>query len=99
MDATRKIEVLCPACGARMTVDSATGAVLWHEMPPKAKEQASLEERILALEDQKRATAEKVAKEQAALKDRSRLLEEKVKEAMKRMDKDAPPPTRPIDLD
>ncbi len=37
--------------------------------------------------------------EQAALKDRSRLLEEKVKEAMKRMDKDAPPPTRPIDLD
>lgn len=99
MEETQKVETICPTCGTRMTVDAATGAVLWHEEPPKAKERASLEERIRALEDQKRATAEKVAKEQQALKDRSRILEEKVKEAMKRVDKDAPPPTRPIDLD
>ena len=31
----RKLEVVCPCCGATLTVDAELGKVLFHQAPPK----------------------------------------------------------------
>ncbi len=94
-----KVQVECPCCDAKLLVDSKSGEVLWHEAKERTKEKLSLGEMVKNLDVHKKETAERFEKEKQALKDRSRILEEKVKEAMKRVDKDSPPPIRPIDLD
>ncbi len=94
-----KIKVECPCCETKLLVDSRTGEVLWHEVKEKHKESRSLEEMIKKLDVNRKETEERFERERQALKERPRILEEKVKEAMKRVDKDAPPPVRPIDLD
>lgn len=97
MNETEKFHVQCPHCEAKLVVDKKTGALLGAEAKPKPS--ASMQEMLQRLKDQRQATTERVAQEQQALKDRSRVLEEKVKESMKRVDPDAKPPLRPIDLD
>lgn len=94
----KKLHIACPECKTRLTVDAATGEVLWHEAQGRGKG-LDLREMVKGLEAQRQQAHQRVAQEQQALKERSRLLEEKVKEAMKRVDKDATPPPRPIDLD
>ena len=95
-ESTRWI-VPCPCCEATLHVDRKTGAVIWSDAKPKAS--PTLGEMVRRLDQQKETTAARVKQEQQALKDRSRVLEEKVKESMKRIDPDAKPPLRPIDLD
>jgi hypothetical protein len=97
MDENTKIVVTCPCCSAQLTLDIKTGAVLWHQ--PAPKENLSLADMVKELETRKRQTAERMEREKLALKDRQRVTEEKVKEAMKHVDKDGKPLTRPIDLD
>jgi len=80
-------------------VDSGTGDILWHEAKEKPKEKRSLGEMVKNLDAHRKETEEKFEREKQALKDRSRILEEKVKESMKRVDKEGPPPIRPIDFD
>jgi hypothetical protein len=96
---TPRVTAICPDCGAKLTIDAATGAVLWHESKPAPKENRSIKEMMADLARKQKDAQERVEREQEALKDQSRILEERVKEALKRVDKDAPPPTRPIDLD
>jgi flagellar basal body P-ring protein FlgI len=95
----KKIKVECPCCEAKLLIDSRTGEVLWHEIKEKHKESHSLGEMIKKLDVHRKETEERFERERQALKERPRILEEKVKEAMKRVDKDGPPPVRPIDLD
>jgi len=94
-----KLKVECPCCEAKLLVDSATGEILWHEAKEKHKEKLSLGEMVKNLDIHRKETEERFEREKQALKDRSRILEEKVKESMKRVDKEGPPPIRPIDLD
>jgi len=96
---TTKITAVCPDCGAKLTIDPKTGAVLWHESKPAPKENRSIKEMMADLAQKQKDAQERVEREKEVLKDQSRILEERVKEALKRVDKDAPPPTRPIDLD
>jgi predicted nuclease with TOPRIM domain len=93
-----KWRIQCPHCEAELVVDRKTGALLRSEAK-STKATASLQEMVRRLDDRRQATTERVQQEQQALKDRSRLLEEKVKESMKKVDPDAKPPLRPIDLD
>jgi hypothetical protein len=51
------------------------------------------------LDAKRQQVAERFERERRALPERGRVLEEKVKESLKRVDPDAPPPLRPIDLD
>lgn len=97
MHESEKRAVICPCCNAQLTLDVKTGAVLWHQ--PAPKETLSLAGMVKELELRKRETAERLEREKASLKDRQRVLEEKVREAMKHVDKDGKPLTRPIDLD
>lgn len=88
----------CPGCNAELTVDPATGVVLWHQ-PLPAPAPPSLDELVKNLESKRQEVAERFEREKRALSDRGRMLDEKVKESLKRVDPSAPPPLRPIDLD
>lgn len=81
-----------------MTIDAATGSVIWHH-PEPAPPQPSLSDMVKALDVKRQEVADRFERERRALGDRSRVLEEKVKESLKRVDPNAPPPIRPIDLD
>ncbi|MFZ5876890.1 MAG: 2-nitropropane dioxygenase [Nitrospirota bacterium] len=93
-----RLIVTCPCCHAELTVDAATGAVIWHH-PEPAPPQRSLNDLVKELDVKRQEVADRFERERRALNDRSRLLEEKVKESLKRVDPNAPPPIRPIDLD
>jgi hypothetical protein len=99
---TRKLQVTCPGCGGRLTVDAATGEVLAHRPPERPAGGGKSFEGLLAGLDRERAEAEEVfAREVAAMKDRDRLLEEKFREAVSRARENPTegPPPRPFDFD
>jgi hypothetical protein len=93
-----RLMVSCPCCRAELTIDAATGAVIWHHPEPPAP-QRSLNDLVKDLDVKRQEVADRFERERRALNDRSRVLEEKVKESLKRVDPNAPPPIRPIDLD
>lgn len=93
-----KLTVVCPGCRADLTIDTATGSVVWHDPAPAAP-QRSLSDMVKDLDAKRQQVAERFERERRALPERGRVLEEKVKESLKRVDPDAPPPLRPIDLD
>ncbi len=93
-------EVVCPCCGARLTVDVALGKVIAHSPPPKHGKVQDLEHAAKLLEKEaarREALFKQSAKEE---KVKSQVLERKFQEAMKKS-KDEPltPPLRDIDLD
>ncbi|MEW6682423.1 MAG: 2-nitropropane dioxygenase [Nitrospirota bacterium] len=90
--------VVCPGCRAELTIDTATASVVWHHPEPPAP-QRSLRDMVKDLETKRQQVADRFERERRSLPDRGRVLEEKVKESLKRVDPDAPPPLRPIDLD
>lgn len=93
-----KLAVVCPGCRAELTIDTATATVVWHQPAPPAP-QRSLDDMVKELETKRQQVADRFERERRSLPDRGRVLEEKVKESLKRVDPDAPPPIRPIDLD
>lgn len=98
----RKLQLRCPDCGSQLTVDAATGEVLFHKRPKEPPAGGRDLDSMLKGLDQDKARAEDVfAREVAAFKDRDRLLEEKFREAMKRAEEepDEAPPRRPFDFD
>ena len=92
------IQLICPCCQARLTVDPALGAVLHHELPPRAAAvtdfKAAVEE--LKGEATKRETRFKESME--AEKEKAKLLERKFKELLKKA-KDEPIARSPRDID
>ena len=97
-----KLTVACPDCGSQLTIDAATGHVLFHR--PVKREPAGGKdfEQLLAGLDKTKDRAEKIFKQEvSALKDRDRLMEEKFREAVRRAadEPDEEPPMRPWDLD
>lgn len=90
--------VSCPDCHAQLIVDMTTGAVTAHRSEA-ASAAVSLDDMIKHLDMKRQEVAQRFERERRALNDRGRLLDEKVKEALRRVDPDSPPPLRPIDLD
>ncbi len=93
-----RLTVGCPCCRAELIIDAATGTVIWHHPEPPPP-QRSLNDLVKDLDLKRQEVADRFERERRALNDRSRVLEEKVKESLKRVDPNAPPPIRPIDLD
>ncbi len=94
--------VSCPECGADLTVDLATGQVLFHK--PAKRQPAGgkdLDELLAGLDESKERAAAVFEREVSAVKDHDRLMEEKFREAMRRAEEepDEEPPLRPWDLD
>jgi hypothetical protein len=80
------LNIVCPCCQAKLTVDPIFGAVLSHEAPPKPPSNVDLTQAGKILDEQTRQ--------------REDILAKKFEEAMKKA-KDAPAtkPIRDFDLD
>ena len=94
------IEVTCPCCGAKLTVDRELGKVIAHQPPPKTFKAPDFDHANELLEKEK-ARRESIFNQSAEdEKVKSRVLERKFEEALKKT-KDEPitRPMRDIDLD
>jgi adenine-specific DNA methylase len=96
----RKLEVVCPCCGATLTVDAELGKVLFHQAPPKQDKGPDLDDaaRLLKAEAERREALFRQSADEEKIK--SELLERKFKEAFEKT-KDQPTgrPLRDFDLD
>ena len=99
-EAKTAIEVICPCCQARLTVDPALGAVLHHELPPKAASVTDLKAAAEELKGEASRREARFKESMEAEKEKAKLLERKFKELLKKA-KDEPisKPIRDIDLD
>jgi len=94
------IQVICPCCQARLTVDPECGAVLHHEPPPKVETVTDLRAAVEELKGEAGRREARFKESMEAEKDKGKLLDRKFKELLKKA-KDEPVarPTRDIDLD
>ena len=96
----KKLEVVCPCCGATLTVDAELGKVLFHQAPPKQNKGPDLEDAALLL--QKEAERREAIFRQSSddQKIKSELLDRKFREAFeKTKDQPTAKPIRDFDLD
>lgn len=96
----KTFEVLCPCCGARLTIDAFLAKVITFEPPPRASKELDFDHigQLLDKEKERREAMFKQSAEEEKVK--SQLLERKFEERLKKT-KDEPVtrPTRDIDLD
>jgi hypothetical protein len=94
------LQVTCPCCGAKLTVDPVFGAVLSHEVPVKAGPNVDLTDAQKILAEQNRQREDKFADSWFQETNKEDILAKKFEEAMKKA-KDAPAgkPIRDFDLD
>lgn len=94
----RAVEISCPHCQAKLTVDTELGAVLSHEPPPERKVDFDLQLKEVTEAERKR---EEVFRQQVeAQKERSKLLERKFQQSFeKAKDQPVTRPIRDIDLE
>jgi hypothetical protein len=94
------LNVTCPCCKAKLTVDPVFGAVLSQEAPPKAGPNVDLTDAANILTEQQRQRENKFADSWFQETNKEDILTKKFEEAMKKA-KDAPveKPIRDFDLD
>jgi predicted amidophosphoribosyltransferase len=97
---SKKLDVVCPCCGAKLTIDSEFGKVLFHQAPPKEDKGPDLDQaaQLLIREAERREALFRQSADDEKIK--SELLDRKFKEAFEKT-KDQPtgPPVRDFDLD
>jgi hypothetical protein len=96
----KPIDVACPCCHAKLSVDPELAVVLSHEPPPKAAPDVDITDAERILREQARLREDKFRESWEAEKKREDVLTRKFEEALKKA-KDAPAekPIRDIDLD
>jgi hypothetical protein len=94
------LQVVCPCCQAKLTVDPIFGAVLSHEAPVKAGPQVDLSDTAKILSEQQKNREDKFRDSLFQETNKEDILAKKFEEAMKKA-KDAPAgkPIRDFDLD
>jgi hypothetical protein len=94
------VEVDCPCCKAKLTVDRELGVVLSHVPPPKGPPSVDLDDTARLLREQKEAVEAKFRASVEAEKMKEDVLARKFAEGLKKA-KDAPveKPLRDFDLD
>ena len=95
---SKDINVECPCCAARLTIDPALGRVIGHEEPPKQKPTANLDQATTLLREQAARREALFQQSTETEKMKHQLLERKFEEALK-TSKDRPRPLRDFDLD
>jgi hypothetical protein len=93
---TDRLEIRCTCCDALMTVDRATGDVLFTEKPKK--QSLNFEEALSKLQSDKDTADDRFADAFEKEKARLRAVEGKFEEALKRKD-ELEDPIRPLDYD
>lgn len=93
-----KLEINCPCCKTKLTVDKKTGEVLWKE--ERQKEHQSFSDMLKGYENHKKESEGQFIKQNSLQKERTRLLDEMFNEAQKKVDKTSTDkPLRDFDLD
>lgn len=94
------IELECPCCHAKLTVDRQLGVVLSHEPPPKGVPSVDLDDTARLLRDQAARVEEKFRLSVEAERTKDDVLERKFAEGLKKAkDKPLEKPIRDFDLD
>jgi hypothetical protein len=94
------IQVDCPCCKSKLTIDTQLAVVLSHELPPRAAPGVDLTDSANILAEQERVREDKFRLSIEAEKNKEDVLTRKFEEALKRA-KDQPveKPVRDYDLD
>ncbi len=94
------VEVTCPCCHARLTIDPQLAVVLSHEAPPKAAPEVDISDAARILQEQARRREDKFRESWEAEKKKEEVLTRKFEEALKKA-KDQPveKPLRDFDLE
>jgi len=94
------IEVTCPCCHSKLTVDAQLSVVLSHEAPPRTAPDVDITDSARILADQARHREDKFRDSWEAEKKKEDVLNRKFEEALKKA-KDQPieKPLRDFDLD
>jgi len=100
MSAPETIDIICPCCQARLTIDPALKAVLHHESPPKKAPSMGLQEALGALKTEANRREAQFQQGLAAEKGKGKVVEKRFEELLKKAKEDrSPPAPRPIDLE
>jgi hypothetical protein len=94
------VEVTCPRCQAKLTVDPQLAVVLSHEAPPKAAPDVDISDAARILQEQARKREDKFRESWDAEQKKEDVLSRKFEEGLKKA-KDQPieKPVRDFDLD
>ncbi len=94
------MEVTCPCCQAKLTIDPQLAVVLSHEAPPKAAPSVDISDAARILEEQAQRREDKFRKSWEAEQKKEDVLSRKFEEALKKA-KDQPveKPLRDFDLE
>ena len=97
---TPPVQVTCPCCHARLTIDPQLAAVLSHEAPPKTAPEVDISDAARILQEQARRREDKFRESWEAEKKKEDVLARKFEEALKKA-KDQPveKPLRDFDLE
>lgn len=96
----KPVQVACPCCQAKLTIDAQLGVVLSHEEPPRKGPDVDLSDAAKILGEQQRQREDKFRDSWFVETNKEDILAKKFEEAMKKA-KDAPAekPIRDFDLD
>ena len=94
------LEVVCPCCQARLTVDTELAVVLSHSAPPKAAPNVDLDDTARLLREQAERREERFRRSVEAEKKKEEVFDRVFQENLKKA-KDQPveKPLRDFDLD
>ncbi len=94
------VEVTCPCCRAKLTVDPQLAVVLSHEAPPKPAPDVDISDAARILQEQARKREDKFRESWDAEQKKEDVLARKFEEGLKKA-KDQPieKPVRDFDLD
>jgi hypothetical protein len=93
------IEVTCPCCETKLTVDTELAVVLSHVSPPRAAPDVDINDAARILEEQARKREDKFRDSWAAESKKEDVLNRKFEEALKKAkDQPAEKPLRDFDL-
>jgi hypothetical protein len=94
------VEVACPCCHAKLTVDPELAVVLSHVAPPKAAPDVDITDAARILTEQAQKREDKFRESWEAEQKKEDVLTRKFEEALKKAkDQPAEKPIRDIDLD
>ena len=99
MNTPSTLEIICPCCQARLTIDLGLNTVIHHEVAAKAAPSMDLQEALGALKSQASRREAQFQQALAAERGKGKVLERKFEEFLKKAKEDRSPPSpRPIDL-
>jgi hypothetical protein len=99
MNTPSMIDVICPCCQSRLTIDLGVNTVIHHEPAAKATPSMDLQAALGALKSQANRREAQFQQGLAAEREKGKVLERKFEEFLKKAKEDSSPPSpRPIDL-